>query len=870
MTQQWNWFSRRDFLWRSAAASIGAATSLPSPARVSVNAKADGTPRKVLHIIGHSHIDAAWLWPWRNGADTVLTTFRSALNRINEVPGFCYTHSSSAHYRWVERADPEMFEEIRQRIHEGRWEVVGGWPVEPDCNLPSTESFVRHALYGKRYCQGALGVDVKIGFNPDSFGHAAGLPTILASAGYGYYVFMRPGEHEMKLPLLFWWEGPDGSRVLVNRIWRNYDADAGQIHDAATQAFAQGFDHGTFFLGVGDHGGAVTKEQIRLLLELKKDASLPELRFSTMRDFFWQVESSPAFASLPVVKGELQHHARGCYSANGEEKYLNRRGERSLVAAETITLVAGLGSARSPAQTAAFAEAWWKVLFCQFHDMMAGTSLYSDYQDVRDSVGYACEVAQTAKVQALEAMAKRVDLSGVEEGAVFVFNQLPWKRRALVEYYTESNPSGHAPITHLASKDGVKTPVQWRPSVSMTQFFKRLSAWVELPACGYKVFELAHGEAPLPEKFKGMATVSETGFGISSLRAADGTELLAGSLGLVVISDMSDTWAHDIPEFRQEIGRPALVSSSVVEDGPVTRVTRHRARWQSSEIVLDIAEFAGMDFVELRFVIDWSEHEQILKLEIPTALVEPKFFAKVPGQVLERRTNGEEEPYQDWGAVQGKIGGRDYSVALLNNSTYSYDCLNGLFRTILIRSAPYARHNPNQVPHDDNNAWQDQGRQERRFWLAGGSGVVADLAFDRFAEELQTPAEYVMDSAHHGTESWEQSFLEVMPANVSVWAVKAGEGSNRERSNGESQAQQTPRHTADETILRIQERSGRTTTATLKSAQLGLDITTELHPWQLKTLSIRSSTASSGGSSGGRATEVREVSSIELGTLPRA
>ena len=135
---------------------------------------------------------------------------------------------------------------------------------------------------------------------------------------------------------------------------------------------------------------------------------------------------------------------------------------------------------------------------------------------------------------------------------------------------------------------------------------------------------------------------------------------------------------------------------NVVENGPVTRVTRHRARWQDSEIVLDIAQFAGLDFVELRFVIDWREHEQMLKLEIPTALAQPRIFAKVPGQILERHMNGQEEPYQDWGAVQGKTGDADYTVALLNNSTYSYDCLNGLFRTVLIRSAPFARHNPNQ------------------------------------------------------------------------------------------------------------------------------------------------------------------------------
>ena len=202
---------------------------------------------------------------------------------------------------------------------------------------------------------------------------------------------------------------------------------------------------------------------------MRKDPSLPELRFSTLRDFFTAVENSPAFPSLPIVKGELQHHARGCYSANGEGKFLNRRAERWLGEAETISQVANLSANHAyPAEQ--YAESWWKVLFCQFHDMMAGTSLYSDYQDVRDSVGYACEVAQSSKIEALETMAKRVDLSSVNEGAVFLFNPLPWKRKALVEYCTERNPSTKAEITHLASKDGVQDPTAMETFAKHDQF----------------------------------------------------------------------------------------------------------------------------------------------------------------------------------------------------------------------------------------------------------------------------------------------------------------------------------------------------------------------------------------------------------------
>jgi alpha-mannosidase len=826
--------SRRNFLIQgtAAAGSLAGASAFAQHAESEDNART-----KVMHIIGQSHIDAAWLWPWRDGCNIVLTTVRSALDRINETPGFCFSFSSASYYRWIERSDPTMFTEIQARVRERRWEIVGGWPVEPDCNIPSTESFVRHSLLGKDYFRRAFGTNVKIGYNIDSFGHGAGLPTILKNAGYDYYVFSRPHEEEMHLPLMFWWEGPDGSRVLALRIWGSYNGDINVIRPAAKDAFAPGFDDTAFLFGVGDHGGATTREQIGKILEMRKDPSLPELRWSTLGSFFACVEKSPAFASLPVIRGELQHHARGCYSAYGEGKILNRRAERWLVEAETVSMAANQ-LAHHPYPFQEYSEAWWRILFGQFHDLMAGTALYSDYQDNRDSVGSACNVAQASRIEALETMARSVDLHAVKEGAVFLFNPLPWKREAFVEYVAGVSPADANTVTHLLSADGKKTPVQWRPNEGTVGSYPRLSARVELPPCGYKVFELAHGESPSSDKYGDFFKVSDSGFGISSLKAEDGAELFAGSLGLVAINDTSDTWSHGVAQFRREMGRPTLISSTDVENGPVVRITRQRARWMNSEIVLDIVQFAGMDVVELRFVIDWHEHEQILKLEIPTALASPRIFAKVPGQVLERRVNGEEEPYQDWVAVQGKIGNEDYTVALINNSTYSYDCLNGLFRTVLIRSAPFARHDPEQLRHNDTGAWQDQGRQERTFWLLRGKGDHSCFALDRRSEEVQTPAEYVIDSAHHGTEPQEQSFLEIMPSNVWVLAIKRAE------------------QVEDGTIIRLQERKGQSTQASLKSASLGLDQTVNLAPWELKTLLVSRMRAS-------RA-EVQEVSLLEI------
>ncbi len=272
---------------------------------------------------------------------------------------------------------------------------------------------------------------------------------------------------------------------------------------------------------------------------------------------------------------------------------------------------------------------------------------------------------------------------------------------------------------------------------------------------------------------------------------------------------------------RTELGRPTFVRAELVEDGPVTRMTRQHLTWSESSITVEMAEFVACDAVELRFMIDWNEHEQILKIEIPTKFTAPKLFVKVAGAALERGTNGNEEPYQDWVAVQGELNDQTHTLALVNAQTYSYECMDGLLRTVLVRSAPYARHNPNKREDNDNgvNAWQDQGRQERTFWLLGGRGDYNGLGLDRRAIELQTPAEYVLDSPHGGTESWEQSFLELGPRHVEVLAIKQAE-------DGKSM------------LVRMQERSGKETTAHLQSVALKLNSDIPLAPWELKTIAI--------------------------------
>ena len=209
---------------------------------------------KKHYLVGNAHIDPVWLWRWQDGYSEVLATFRSALDRMKEFEDYKFTSACSAYYRWVEETDPSMFEEIRKRVKEGRWNIVGGWVIQPDCNLPCGESFARQALVGQRYFKEKFGVCAKSGYNGDSFGHNASLPKILRAGGMSRYVFMRPSEGEYPLGFdQFIWESDDGS--AVSRILSyGPSMTVEKIRANAARTKADGVERMSFF-GVGNHGG---------------------------------------------------------------------------------------------------------------------------------------------------------------------------------------------------------------------------------------------------------------------------------------------------------------------------------------------------------------------------------------------------------------------------------------------------------------------------------------------------------------------------------------------------------------------------------------------------------------------------------------
>jgi len=740
-----------------------------------------------LHMIGNAHIDPVWLWQWQEGFHEVQATFRSALDRIKEYDDFLFVSSAAQYYEWIETSDPALFAEIKQRIAEGRWEIVGGWWIQPDCNIPSGESFVRQALYAQRYFKEKFGVTARVGYNVDSFGHAGTLPQILKKSGLDYYVFMRPSPPEKGLPgRLFWWEADDGSRVLTFRIMFEY-CSWGKELDKHIQRCAEElkppYDNLMCFYGVGDHGGGPTRENIESIRRMNSDADFPKLVFSTPGRFFAEITRQEL--PLPVVHDDLQHHASGCYAGHSGIKQWNRQVENRLIAAEKYSVIASrLTIQPYPAD---FTHAWKGVLFNQFHDILAGTSLESAYDDARHLFGEAMSIAGRNLNLATQALARNISIPE-EKGArpIVVFNPHVWESRVAIE--CEFGPV--QANDGLLDNDGHEIPYQLVQSDAAAGGRNRLSWIADLPALGYRLYKLMPREATTDfpkveasdttaenERFR-LEINPETGW-IKSLRdKLRGLEVFAGPAAVpVVIDDRSDTWSHAIFTFDKVVGEFKTRSVQLVEHGTVKAVLRVISAWGNSTLTQDFAVYRNLDHIDVSVTVDWHEQLKMLKLRFPICVDFHKVTCETPYGSIERFANGEENPGQSWVDISGtaREAGVVYGCSILNDAKYSYDVRNSDIGLTVLRSPVYAHHDPAVLDPNKRYSYIDQGIQCFHYIILPHDGSWEHAGTIRCAAELNQLASPLNVTFHAGTLPQSKSFAAVEPENLILNTLKQWE-----------------------------------------------------------------------------------------------
>jgi alpha-mannosidase len=686
-----------------------------------------------VHMIGNAHLDPVWLWRWPAGVGEALATCRSACDLLDDEPDVVFTRGDAWLYERIEALDPVLFARIRAHVAAGRWAVVGGWYIQPDCNLPLAASFRKHREIGRRHAREKLGIDVTVGYNVDSFGHTAALPRLLREGGYDSYVMMRPMAHERTLPAaLFRWRTPgdDGPGIVTWRLPLAYctpDDDLTRQVEAAITCVVPGVDHVMCFYGVGDHGGGPTRRQTAWIRAHRDAFPGARLVFSHPRAFFDAI--MPHAATLPEVTGELQMHAIGCYAVVRDIKSGMRRAEHALLAAEAG---AAAFPANAPRDAATRLDAAWRLaLFNQFHDVYGGTSLAEACEDARDQLGAARSAAESVLYDTL--FRNAVELPGDLHQRVVAFNPSGRDFDGCIRW--EPWVGGRAFEGWIADADGRPVPLQVLPAGAVTGGAFSLLWPARIAPRSLAIFTLRSGKPPAPvaattaasaEAAPAVSGAALVGSGWTATRGA-GRDLLhfngvpLESIRVEVREDPSDTWSHGIDRFAGPVAGCFSVSSVHVEEaGPVRFALRLEAEFGASTLELSVRAYAGDPRLELVLSMDWRERLRVAKLVLTFATSVARRTDGIQEMGLDRAQDGREYPLIDWSVAHADAGA--VGVACPDCCAISGEGREMAFT--LLRSPVFAWHDPAVLEPHRAYRYTDQGGHRFRFAIRAGADAV--------------------------------------------------------------------------------------------------------------------------------------------------
>ncbi|MFP5207736.1 MAG: alpha-mannosidase [Acidobacteriota bacterium] len=772
--------------------------------------------RATFHLTGNSHIDSAWLWPWTETVDIVRRTFGTALQLMNEYPTYTYTQSAMQYNAWIAEKYPEMNEEIKKRIQEGRWEVVGGMWVEPDLNMPGGESQVRQLLIGERTLQQLYGVTTRVGWNPDSFGYNWQLPQIYKKSGLDYFVTQKMAFNETNpLPFkLFWWEAPDGSKVLAYfpHSYSNDNLSPIRLSNDLVMARTQspGMTDMMDLYGVGDHGGGPTRAVLNQGLHwMEPGKVVPRMQFGTAQQYFSTVEKEIALASpvwnyrimaaghpplpvpppgeisIPTWKDELyfEHH-RGTYTTQTNQKRNMRESEEWMLNAEKYSSLAWLEGRSYPATE--LNDAWKKVLFNQFHDLAAGSGIGIIYKDAQRDFDQAHWATNEISAKALSAIQARIDTRAAGAVPILVFNPLGWKRSGLVKITAEM-PTPSADGVSVLDPSGRVLPSKILSNDPHTAIYHLLVQVNDVPSLGYVVLHVVPGRRPFPSDLKvsGLTlenshlrvTIDSTSGCITSIfDKADHFEALAPSAcgnQLQVFKDTpltDDAWNIDPGTLDHYTPLMQADSVKLVESDPLRAVIRVMRTWDQSRFVQDIVLYDNSNQVQVINDIDWHETHILLKSAFPLAASSNMATYEIPYGTIQRpttRNNSWEQAKFEVPALRwADLGDGQNGFSLLNNSKYGYDCKDNVLRLTLLRSP---------VSPDPN---ADRGHQHFSFAVYPHPGDWKQALTIRHGYDYNYQLLAMQVDLHTGALPLEHSFVSLNNQHVVLTAFKKAEGAN--------------------------------------------------------------------------------------------
>ncbi len=772
-----------------------------------------------FHMTGNSHIDAAWLWPRSETIDVVHRTFGTAAQLLNEYPKYTYTQSAAQYNEWMADKYPALNDEIKQDVKAGRWEVLGGMWVEPDLNLPDGESLARSILIGKRYFEKEYGVDVHIGWNPDSFGYNWQLPQIYKKSGIDTFVTQKMAWNDTnELPFkLFWWQSPDGSKVLTYFPHGYGNTTMNPVRLAVDLAVARkqspGLPSIMDLYGMGDHGGGPTRVMLDEGMHwAQPDKVIPKMQFGTADSYFKQVQPEIAAASktwdyrslaagyayppaaadgqinVPTWNDELylEYH-RGVFTTQAGHKRNMRDSEEQTLNAEKYASLAWLSGNAYP--NGDLTDAWEKITFNGFHDLAAGSGIgviYRDAQKDFDTVRRETNEISLASLKTLSAQVNTMQGNNANGVPVLVWNPLAWKRSGPVTVDVQM-PEATSDVSVVDGKGRV-LPSEVLSSDAKTGSLKLLVRAEAVPSMGYELVHVVPGKKSFASDLKAdgltiendsvRVTVDRTSGCITSLydKRAKFETLAAGGCGneLQAFTDKPkeyDAWnidpgTLDVPPAKLDTAE----SVELAEHTPMRAMIRVKRKWQSSTFTQEIALATGADHAVVTTDVDWRERHILLKAAFPLAAASKNATYEIPYGSIERPTTRDnsfekarfEVPALRW----ADEGDAQHGFSLINNSKYGYDGVGNVLRLSLLRSPT------------SPDAEADQGPQHFTYALYPHAGNWKQAGTVEHGYEFNYGLTAMQVAPHAGALPGEHSYASVSSPDVIVTAIKKAEDSN--------------------------------------------------------------------------------------------
>jgi alpha-mannosidase len=680
-----------------------------------------------FHLIGHSHIDVAWLWQLKETVRKCSRSFSTVLALMERYPHYYFTQSQAQLYDYTKKYYPQIYKEIVKRVADGRWEPTGSTWVEMDCNVPSGESLVRQFLYGKKFFMEEFGIETKVLWLPDVFGYTWSLPQIMKKAGVDYFLTNKIRWNDTnRFPYAhFWWEGIDGTRILAHippSSSYNGNVTPNQIRTMWDDLEPKdGPGDVIYSYGYGDGGGGVTWEMLEYAKRLQDFPGVPRCQTGKAQDFFEDIESYGS--QLPVWNGELyfEYH-RGTYTTQGKTKRFNRKSEILYREVELWSSVAShVTSGLYTYPKGAIDHGWKTILLNQFHDILPGSSIGEVYDDaIRDYIEIV-DVGERALDSSLKVLASMVD-TGVGEGIpVMVFNSLSWERDDVVEV----NIGDVSPGRVLVEYGGQMKDVPWQPVEGDEE--KIIFLATDVPPMGYRVFWIIPGNARVIHGKPAFIKEDEaTGWPILVDGEYVRLELEAGQITRiydkigereVIPPGMAagylqsfedrpvryDAWDIDPYYVDKPLHTEEILSLQVLENGPVRTILRFEKRLGESSFLQDMVLYRHTPRIDFFTKADWRQRRTLLKVAFPVEVRSSKATYEIAYGAIERATHSntswEKAQYEVCGHKWADLSEGDYGVSLLNDCKYGYDIKGNLMRLTLLRSPIYPDPHADQGEH---------------------------------------------------------------------------------------------------------------------------------------------------------------------------